>query len=94
MQTDHIRTLKILWSMLEFSGPRKHQNNPRCTEIVKVLKMWKPDTLRNKKNLFCIEVQIDTNWVHEAWLQPATCTLRHNDRGLLRAVVVTQALKS
>ena len=36
MQKDHIRTLKILWSMSEFGGLWKHQNNPACTKSVSV----------------------------------------------------------
>ena len=31
-EKDHIRTLKILQSMLEFVGLWKHQNNPACTK--------------------------------------------------------------
>ena len=32
--------------------------------------MLKLDTLRKKKNFFCVEVQTDTDCVLEAWLQP------------------------
>ena len=50
MQKDHIRTLKILWSTSEFSGLWKHQNNPACTNNVRVSRMMKLDTIRKKKN--------------------------------------------
>ena len=34
---DPILTLKVLQSMSEFGGLRKHQNNPACTKSVKSL---------------------------------------------------------
>ena len=41
----HIRMLKILWSMSEFSGLWKHQNNPANTKGVRVFIMLKLDTI-------------------------------------------------
>ena len=40
-QKDPIRVLKILQSVSEFGGLRKHQNQPACTKSVKVFKMLK-----------------------------------------------------
>ena len=35
-QKDHLHTLKVLSSMLEFGGVCKRQNNPGCTQNVEV----------------------------------------------------------
>ena len=40
-QKDPIRALKILQSMSEFGGLRKHHNKPACTKSVRVFKMLK-----------------------------------------------------
>ena len=42
-------TSKILESLSELSGLRKHQNNPACSKSVRVLKMLKLDTVQKKK---------------------------------------------
>ena len=38
-------TLNIVWSMSEFGGLWKHQNNTACTKSVRVLKVLKLDTI-------------------------------------------------
>ena len=40
MQKGHMHTLKSLWTMSEFSGLWKHQNNPECTDGVE--KIYRP----------------------------------------------------
>ena len=47
---DHLHTFKTLWSVSEFGGLRKHENNPACTKSVRVFRAFKLDTLRKKKN--------------------------------------------
>ena len=39
MSKDHIHKLKILSTLSEFGGLRKHQNNPACTKSVRVIRM-------------------------------------------------------
>ena len=36
-----MRTIKILWSMSEFDGLWKHQNNPACTKSVRLFRVLK-----------------------------------------------------
>ena len=53
MQKDHIRTLKILRSMSEFGGERKHQDSAARTKSIRVFRLPKETwthTIR-KKNL-------------------------------------------
>ena len=44
-------TSKILESMSELSGLRKHQNNPACSKSVRVLKMSKLDTVQKTQKI-------------------------------------------
>ena len=46
-QKDHVCTLKILLSMLEFGGLWKHQNNPACIKSVRVF-VLKVDTIQKR----------------------------------------------
>ena len=52
VQKDPTCSLKILWSMSECGGLGKHQNNPACTQSVrvfKVLRFTQTVSLRKKK---------------------------------------------
>ena len=49
-QKDHVCTLKILLSMLEFGGLWKHQNNPACIKSVRVF-VLKVDTIQKCQSL-------------------------------------------
>ena len=54
IQKDHICTLKILWSMSEFSGLWKQEKKEKkmvCTKSVRVFIMFKLDTPQTKKKL-------------------------------------------
>ena len=44
MQKDHICMLKILWSVSEFGGLWKHQNNTACTRSVRAFRVLKLNT--------------------------------------------------
>ena len=48
MEQEHIRTLKILWSMSEFGGLWKHSNNPACTEYVRAFQVLMLDAILKK----------------------------------------------
>ena len=49
MQNGHVRTLRILWSMLGFGRVWKHRNNPARNESVRVCKLLNLDTMKKKK---------------------------------------------
>ena len=51
MQKDHISKLKLLWSMSEFSGLRKQQNNSACTKSVRAFKLLRLDTIWKKNGV-------------------------------------------
>ena len=60
MQKDHIRTLKILWSMSELGGTWKKQTNPACTKGVGESSeswSWSKSMLKKKQKnvLFLLE---------------------------------------
>ena len=44
-----VKGLKILWSMSEFGGLLKQQNNSECTKIVRVFILLKLDTIQKKR---------------------------------------------
>ena len=52
--------VKILWSVSEFGGLWKHQDNPACTKSVRVFRLLKLDAIRKKTEepsvLLCVTV--------------------------------------
>ena len=49
LQAGAMKELKILWSVWEFGGLLKQQNNPECTKIVRVFILSKLNTIQKKR---------------------------------------------
>ena len=49
MQKDHMRMLKIMWSLLRIWWIKETQNNLACTESVRIFRKFNLDTMEEEK---------------------------------------------